>query len=557
MAARNYWLKAVAAKPTAVVTGDSLADFTVVVTHSANLAAGNIVTNDTKCTQEAADVAASKITFLCAGLPAGRHTVLFTNGNLNGCAASASVELTVVAGNVFDQPPAESACKACDTCLAATQAFAKSNVSAGDAAAAVASKFRAFCLATPAFGGPASCLAVEREIAASKDGNLGRRPAALCFRLGACEPARGCIGKAVNETNTNETISAMLDPCTANGLVGGATVSPAPFNASLNCRADSDCTFAKTNASFQVCSIGANTPDNTRCQCRDGVDTCFLVGACTSFCSSQAGMISAHNGKVANKACATTEDCKTAGEECVTDDAAKALCFTLSCANATVTTTPCNATKPGLCLPIARIGATAAAFDKSRASIEVSLASAAVPGPLACADVLSSNTTIKLGNASEKGVPAARCFVDAAAPDKLKIALPSTATILKDDVVATALGQTALVDAMSRKPFNFSLALADCSGCKAPLAVMQAPPVRCCCCFSCLCSSACLLSVLFVLCLAARSYFLPLLLSAARFSLAAGHTAPSHIKTSSCLSHHLPLYCPPLPPCHPWIHPHR
>lgn len=490
--ALNYWLKAAVAKPTAVVTGESSADFQVIVSYSSNLAAGNIKANTTKCSQATFDVALAQATYKCVGFGPGNHAVEFSNGNVNGCPVTDTVLLTVVAGSEFDQAPAAGgACKECSSCLKAAQKFVKDTVQAADSAAQVSTKFAAETWCAPTYG-DAACLRLERKIAASKDGNLGRRPAAICYHLGACEPSRGCIGTAANETNANITISAPLDVCTGNGLVGGPRVGAPPYNASLVCRADSEC----TKMPHQVCTVPAANAQ-TSCECQeDGVDACFLLGTCSSFCSSQQPMMAVQNARVVNKACAKTSDCLTANEECVMTPEAKAMCFTLACANSTVTSTPCNATTGnGLCLPVSRAGAAgaaAAAFDPTRRWIVVSLSSDAKPGAFACADVFAANTTSKLG-------AGARCSVEAAAPKKLYVSLPTSATIVKTDAVMTpqSAGQTVLVDAMSGKAFNFSLNLGDCVDCKEPVAIMQAPTVSlkdlCCsvCVYVCVCAWMC------------------------------------------------------------------
>lgn len=194
-----------------------------------------------------------------------------------GCRAGDSVVLTVVSGNAFDSAPTVEPCDTCKACLEEMQARARAPffamrrplrgqcsprrccasfglggvrarshkcwavcvhahthppppprqtftgaVDSSANAAAVANAFEAACR-TSGRDTP-DCISVTRQISASKDGNLGRRPAALCFRLGECLPSLACVGSAKNASNVNQTLTGELDACTASGIKGGAAV---------------------------------------------------------------------------------------------------------------------------------------------------------------------------------------------------------------------------------------------------------------------------------------------------------------------------------------------
>jgi hypothetical protein len=160
----------------------------------------------------------------------------------------------------------------------------------------------------------------------------------------------------------------------------------------------------------------------------------------------------------ANANCSATEVCAPTSK-----------CFTLACNESAITTTECESNS--VCVPAARAGATGAAFDPTRRTIAVTLNSPARAGPVACDALFTANATALLGASP-------RCEVADAEPGKLLIRLQPSATIKKNDLLATA-NQSVLVDALTAMPFNFSLALADCAvgACKEPFALLTAPAV--------------------------------------------------------------------------------
>ena len=93
-------------------------------------------------------------------------------------------------------------------------------------AAQAADAFEAHCDAT---GRPyARCTLAGRAVLASLNGNLARRPAALCFRLGECSAALDCKAENFNITSGNYTgDTSGLDACSITGVAGDAIVPPA------------------------------------------------------------------------------------------------------------------------------------------------------------------------------------------------------------------------------------------------------------------------------------------------------------------------------------------
>jgi hypothetical protein len=82
----------------------------------------------------------------------------------------------------------------------------------------VARAFAAFCV--NASRPLAACASVASDVAASMAGNLAKRPAAVCARLGACGLGLNC--SAV--TAADAGVSGPLDACSATGLADGPAV---------------------------------------------------------------------------------------------------------------------------------------------------------------------------------------------------------------------------------------------------------------------------------------------------------------------------------------------
>lgn len=69
----------------------------------------------------------------------------------------------------------------------------------------------------------ADCEALGKDVGASLQGNLGKRPAAVCSRLGLCSATLACNASALNSTD-NSAVTGQLDMCTKTGLIGGPVV---------------------------------------------------------------------------------------------------------------------------------------------------------------------------------------------------------------------------------------------------------------------------------------------------------------------------------------------
>ncbi|GBF98657.1 hypothetical protein Rsub_11651 [Raphidocelis subcapitata] len=461
--AANHRISAAAVNPVVVVTGGDLGVFTIAVNLSAYLTKDDVTVNKDGCAFASASADGRRLTYTCANVAVGVHTVTFSTEKF-GCAYETSVQLTVQSGSQLDVAPAvtkDTLCKPCLACIKSMQELSLDTIRAQDTAAQAADKFEAHCDAT---GRPyARCTLVGRDVLASLDGNLARRPAALCFRLGECDASLDCKGENLNVTTgnlTNEVSS--LDACSITGVAGDDIVPPKVEVPALSCISDDDCSESKTNLTHHVCLV--NSQAEKLCNCRNGVDVCALPGECVPYCEAPmvADMITAQNALI--KQCTSDANC-TATEVC----APTTKCFTLGCNESTITTQNCEANS--VCVPAARAGATAAAFDSTRRTIVVSLKSTARPGAVACDALFNSNVTALLGTGP-------RCEVPDMDPESLLIHLPPSATIKKNERLAT-VAQTVLVDALTATPFNFSLVLADCAVgvCQEPFALLTAPSI--------------------------------------------------------------------------------
>lgn len=154
-------------------------------------------------------------------------------------------------------------CKACRDCISAMQPFT-STVLSNQTADQVANAFYTFCLGTGRTS--AGCFDVQFAISGTKNGNLGRRPGAICKEL-----EEGCNQDLGSCTITGST----LDVCSQDGLATGSLVPNIAASTTLpsgTCRADADC-----NNLDKRCSMDSTTE---LCTCSGAVDTCTTLGQC-------------------------------------------------------------------------------------------------------------------------------------------------------------------------------------------------------------------------------------------------------------------------------------
>ena len=81
----------------------------------------------------------------------------------------------------------------------------------------------------------------------------------------------------------SKSVTALLDTCAIEGIVGGTSPSAAGGTQALPqdaCSKDSDC-----SAAGSIC----NTADFSyqSCSCANGIDTCVAKGRCSNFCDAQ------------------------------------------------------------------------------------------------------------------------------------------------------------------------------------------------------------------------------------------------------------------------------
>lgn len=69
-----------------------------------------------------------------------------------------------------------------------------------------------------------ACTALGVDVGGSLNGNLAKRPAAVCSRLGLCSATVGCNATAPSIVNPSVFSKGPLDVCTASGLLGGPLV---------------------------------------------------------------------------------------------------------------------------------------------------------------------------------------------------------------------------------------------------------------------------------------------------------------------------------------------
>lgn len=165
-------------------------------------------------------------------------------------------------------------CVLCDECVDAFAPFSASQegvTSATDIAAA----FTPFC--TSLGYTQLECGAVASLIQNSLNGNLGKRPAAICTRLNECPTSdvRNCT-----ITAGSDPTELPLDQCTLEGVEGG-TQLPGVSNGSLpegSCRSDADCPDPL------LCDSTTNS--TSLCTCVDGTDSCETLGTCVDICDT-------------------------------------------------------------------------------------------------------------------------------------------------------------------------------------------------------------------------------------------------------------------------------
>ncbi|GBF88175.1 hypothetical protein Rsub_00887 [Raphidocelis subcapitata] len=305
-----------------------------------------------------------------------------------------------------------------------------------------------------------SCSAVTTEMveAYPLDGNLAKRPGAVCRRMQICDPAAPCVVPA--NVSGGGPQPEVLDTCSATGLADGPPVRRNDVWQPGWCDGDADCAPVNTSRAGLVCDRRAAYP---ACTCRDGVDECETHSRCASFCElpPQLARMRAHNTV---PLCNTTADCAP-GLVC---GPLPAGCSVLTCAASGLSLALEDCPAAGACaMPPESL--RSAALAPNLRHISVALNAAARPGSFPCSSLFANPTAAALGGA------AARCKVEAAT---LTVHLPAMATVVPGDALVLADGQSALVLAEGGAPFKGRVNLQHCSpDCALPVAVLAAPPV--------------------------------------------------------------------------------
>ena len=148
-----------------------------------------------------------EFSYSCGGMPIGKTTVAFS-ATKAGCPVSHTVSFAV---NRTYTP-----CTLCQDCIAAFQALPPSIRSSTDPFQ-VSRDFYTYCINNASYP-DAACTGLKADVASSLEGNLAKRPAAVCLRMGVCSATAKCNATAL------DSVTAPLDACSANGLVGGGAV---------------------------------------------------------------------------------------------------------------------------------------------------------------------------------------------------------------------------------------------------------------------------------------------------------------------------------------------
>ncbi len=168
-------------------------------------------------------------------------------------------------------------CPGCQQCINAFGALA-ADIPEQAVAAEIAEAVLTTCTGVASYTAK-QCEALSRAVGNSPGGNLGRRPGAVCRRLGSCAADAPC-SVTVQSSVTRKTVTKPVDTCTVDGVEGGL-VPGTKSNLKLStgqCFSDSDCSKG------QLCERGASAP--LQCSCNNGLDVCRPVGSCTSYCKS-------------------------------------------------------------------------------------------------------------------------------------------------------------------------------------------------------------------------------------------------------------------------------
>ncbi|GMH45508.1 hypothetical protein BSKO_13465 [Bryopsis sp. KO-2023] len=328
------------------------------------------------------------------------------------------------------------ACYACGDCISSME-NASQSLPPDANSFIIAAAIQKACLMTRA--SKEECRELAIEVRRSRNGSLGRRPAALCAKIDRC---MGSCSVQENEVNV------AIDMCSPTGLMSGASNANETSLAADQCNNKSDCQAS------QYCSFSTVNPSCT-CNPKDGSDICTSVGECKDICEQYTEQIDNFNARFTP--CASTNECAT-GFTCDTGSAKK--CKQMSCtAESGLQISSCD----GICVPAER-SPISATFDDKGDKILVELNFPTPRKSFPCSAVFDKPTVDLVG-------AYAQCF---ATGKKLTVYLLEGATISPGDTLTLSTDQTALVDILGT-PFAGEITVATCVSCVPPVALTLYP----------------------------------------------------------------------------------
>ncbi|KAF6254424.1 hypothetical protein COO60DRAFT_1642347 [Scenedesmus sp. NREL 46B-D3] len=180
-------------------------------------------------------------------------------------------------------------CARCRNCFVVARTFAAGQ-QAQTNPTAVAAAFRTFCVSQGR--SLEDCSGFAMDIEASHQGNLGKRPALICQKMGQCTAdlsTTDCtLIPADNATNATPVTAAHLTLCSSNGVSAAALV-PGVSASNASVPADRCTESAPCSQATGVFGCSYISPE-VQCKCdpATGLDACVALGQCVEeSCSGE------------------------------------------------------------------------------------------------------------------------------------------------------------------------------------------------------------------------------------------------------------------------------
>lgn len=350
-------------------------------------------------------------------------------------------------------------CISCKSCINLANTFVNS-LPSNARAAGVGTAWLDYCT-SQGIASPFMCSQLATNIRQSYNGNLGRRPAALCSWLNICPYPWYTFWGYQGCNATVNGVTAGLDQCTTNGIVGGpsATANNVQVN-STTCIADgwsqNTCPSNKP-----ICE-----PSNIigyDCSCNYGYDYCRPVGNCVDFCNTADSLkyIDTINSRYTY--CNSTNPC-SGGDSCI-GNLTISQCQAVAC-NPNAASNPFTlSTCTGTCLPANNL-MSSAQFANTSKDIIITLNTVAADGSYLAGDLFDDTTVTALGGTAATAVIALKTMT---------VTLTGKATLTVGGSITLKSGQTVLKDVVLGRPFSGSVSVTNCTACGAPFPSISMP----------------------------------------------------------------------------------